>query len=686
MRSINIEKRASWLELFFDLIFVASFIQLGNALGAEITLLNFFGFCLSFTMLWMVWTGTTFYINRFTIDDVLHRLLIFIEMFAIGVMAISAHTALSENNTIFLISYVVAQLIVSLLYFRSWYQQKQARQYSGFWGTVFFVTSLVWMASIFLPQSYQYLLWGLGIIGLISVPFSKASRALTEIFPLDDTHISERYGLLTLIVLGESFVKILSTLSQKTLSSDLIFQSVLILSVTCSVWWVYFDDVAGAKLKKKSLALPLWLYGHLPLQIGITALGVGIKIATNFEFENRVEFAHSFLLIGSLALTFLSVSMIDAVTERKNSELSDQARVNFRLLTGFLLVFAAFLSSTMTGGLIIGLLILICLAQVVFDVIFSPQIEIEGYQDYIQNEFKDVSFKETVTKRNRDIGRAVRKGMPSDFRKDIYFYFVQSSWLQFFFSLVFIYLVFNLFFAFLYLIQPNTIENASPNSFSDAFFFSVQTMSTIGYGSLHPAGIYSNTIVTIEAVTGLLFVAMATGLVFAKASKPRSSVLFTNSMVITEMDGVKYLVFRVGNTRGNDIVDASITFSALIDYRSSEGHHLRKVRDLKLVRDRTPFFSLSWTVMHKIDDDSPVRCLVESSEGQKIIAFLALLVGHDGTYSQTVYARNTYYPEDIERKKYFVDVLETLPDGRLMIDYSKFHETKDSQAEKGEPK
>jgi len=166
---------------------------------------------------------------------------------------------------------------------------------------------------------------------------------------------------------------------------------------------------------------------------------------------------------------------------------------------------------------------------------------------------------------------------------------------------------------------------------------------------------------------------------FAKATRPRSSALFSRVAVVTRHDGVPTLIFRVGNARGNDVVDATITVTALRDEISSEGNHLRRQRDLKLVRARSPFFVMTWVVMHPIDDESPLRD-IDWKNPQNILAIVATLVGHDGTYGQTTYARQLYTPDNVRPGHRFVDVISQLPDGRLMIDYTKFHDTVPDQA------
>jgi inward rectifier potassium channel len=278
------------------------------------------------------------------------------------------------------------------------------------------------------------------------------------------------------------------------------------------------------------------------------------------------------------------------------------------------------------------------------------------------------------TAHRRDVSEAVRKGAPSELRRDLYFFFMEGSWTRMIVSLLFMYVMVNVLFAGLYLLEPASIGVQSADAFGPAFAFSVQTMSTIGYGAMSPQTPYGDLIVTIEAAVGLLGVALATGLMFAKASRPRASVLFSNNILVNTMDGRRVLTFRVGNARGNEVVEASISVSVLRDHISPEGHSIRKVIDLPLERSRTPVFALSWVVFHVIDDESPLRD-VDFGTCEGVFGFVVTMMGHDATYGMTTHARKTYWPEEVLVNHRFVDVLSQLADGRLMIDYAKFHDT-----------
>ncbi len=225
-----------------------------------------------------------------------------------------------------------------------------------------------------------------------------------------------------------------------------------------------------------------------------------------------------------------------------------------------------------------------------------------------------------------------------------------------------------------YLALGDAIENARPGSFSDAFFFSVQTMATIGYGKMAPKGIGGNVLVSFEALVGLLGFSVVTGLVFAKLARPTARVLFSRIAVIALRDRVPSLMFRMANERANQIVDANIRVVLARMEKTAEGERVRHFHELDLTRSWAAFFSLTWTVIHPLHEGSPLfgKSLDElEQEGAEIIV---LVTGVDETFSQPIHARYSYVPSDLVWGGNFVDVLARLPDGRWQVDYTKFHE------------
>ena len=268
----------------------------------------------------------------------------------------------------------------------------------------------------------------------------------------------------------------------------------------------------------------------------------------------------------------------------------------------------------------------------------------------------------------------VRLGSSPLGTSDLYHWLLTLSWPEFFGRIALLYIISNALFALAYLAGGDCIANAQSGDFKDAFFFSVQTMATIGYGSMYPRTIYANSVVAVEALFGLLGVAMVTGLSFARFSRPTAKVLFSRVAVIAPQNGVLTLMCRSANQRYNQILEAQQRLTLLRDEFTAEGQFMRRFYDLNLVRSRTPIFALTWTVMHVIDESSPLYGLTAEDLVKHQIEILVTMTGIDETVSQTIHARHSYVAGEILWNMRFVDILSKSPDGKRFIDYSRFHD------------
>ena len=267
----------------------------------------------------------------------------------------------------------------------------------------------------------------------------------------------------------------------------------------------------------------------------------------------------------------------------------------------------------------------------------------------------------------------VWKGQPRKPLGDAYHAWLDASWRAALAAVFVVYAALNLFFAVLYYAVEG-IENARPGSFADAFFFSVQTLATIGYGKMAPISTAANVVVSFEALTGMVGTAMITGLLFAKFARPTARVLFSRVAVITPYQGKPSLQFRVANERGNRIVEAQMRVTALKTEVTQEGVTLRRQVDVTMLRERSAVFALTWTAIHVIDESSPLHGLTAQQMRDKQVLLFASVLGLDETFAQTIHARQAYQPEDVLFDKHFVDIIRELPDGRREIDYTRFHD------------
>lgn len=274
----------------------------------------------------------------------------------------------------------------------------------------------------------------------------------------------------------------------------------------------------------------------------------------------------------------------------------------------------------------------------------------------------------------RDPTNAVRIGVPSRPLADLYYNLMRRRWRWLVGFLAAAYLAFNLLFAGLYSLDPTGFANSEPLDFADAFNFSVQTFATIGYGAIAPKSVFTNTLVTIEALAGIMYTALATGLVFAKFSRPSARVTFSKHMTVHERNGRPALHFRLANDRGNDLVEASIRLTVLKTEVSREGQQMRRFRDLQLERSWSPLFAMSWLAIHVIDEHSPLFGEDAASLEADEVLFVVILTGIDGTFAQTVHARHIYEFHDIRWGYRFVDVVTPHSPGRVQLDLSKLHD------------
>jgi len=190
-----------------------------------------------------------------------------------------------------------------------------------------------------------------------------------------------------------------------------------------------------------------------------------------------------------------------------------------------------------------------------------------------------------------------------------------------------------------------------------------------------PATLYANLVVTIETAVGLMFLALATGLVFARFSRPTARLLFSRVAVIGPQNGRPTLSFRVANVRRNQILQGEVAVSLLRDERTTEGVLIRRFYELKLTRYRSPVLAMTFTVMHEIDHDSPLSGATAASLEGDNAELVVTASGIDETIAQQVHARTSYLPDEILWNHRFVDVIGWTEDGRRVIDYRRFHDT-----------
>ena len=254
---------------------------------------------------------------------------------------------------------------------------------------------------------------------------------------------------------------------------------------------------------------------------------------------------------------------------------------------------------------------------------------------------------------------------------DPYHLAVGLSWPGFMLLFMALELTINFFFASLYLLQPGSIANARPGAFSDAFFFSLETLATVGYGAMSPGTLYGHIISAVEIICGMAFVAIMTGLTFVRFSRPRGKILFADKAVVATHNGRPTLMIRIGNGRTVTLTDATARISVLLRERSQEGTIFRGVHDLPLLRPRVPLFPLTWTLMHRIDEHSPLHGLDPQQLARDDTRIFVAVEVRDPTLAAQVYAIRDYGPADIALGMRYADAVSTDSQGRTIADLDR---------------
>jgi inward rectifier potassium channel len=266
----------------------------------------------------------------------------------------------------------------------------------------------------------------------------------------------------------------------------------------------------------------------------------------------------------------------------------------------------------------------------------------------------------------------VSQGIPQEIFQDLYHYFMTVTWPRLFVAIGAIFLLFDLIFGLLYHLVPDCVANLNPPGFLGDFFFSVETLATVGYGDMHPQTFYGHLIAMCEIFTGLMMLAVITGIMFARFSRPRARFMFARNAVVRPVEGKVTLMFRTANARQNVIQEASARLRLLRDETTVEGYQFRRIRDLALVRSQHPVFALGWTLMHVIDEKSPLWAETAASLDAQATTFVLTLSGTDETTGQVLMARAEYPASAIRWNQSFRDILTLDDQGTLHIDYRLF--------------
>ena len=268
--------------------------------------------------------------------------------------------------------------------------------------------------------------------------------------------------------------------------------------------------------------------------------------------------------------------------------------------------------------------------------------------------------------------RIVKRGGGKRDLRDAYHTLLTLPWWMLALLAIVFYVAVNGLFALLYTLDPNSLAGARPGSYVDGFNFSVETLGTIGYGAISPRDGYANTLVAIEAFLNIAITALATGLIFARVSRPTARIRFATSALIGTYGGQRMLMFRMANERTNHVLEAEVSVVLARYITNEDGSKINRLHEIRMVRNRSPLLALTWTALHLIDETSPLHNETAESLAASRAEMIVVFSGVDEAFAQRIYARHSYIAGELVFDRRYVDVVQPLPEGGWLIDYTDF--------------
>lgn len=361
-------RQATWLELFYDLVFVVAVAALGHRLLDDHTWSGVWAFVGLFVPLWWSWASFTFYADRFDTDDLGQRLLAVAQMVAIALMAASIASDETDSTVAFAASFILARVVLLGMYLRAYRHIKASRILVSGYLRGFALGGLPWVISLWVPEPWRFVLWGVGLAIDFATPF--VLRKIQAKVPLSVSHLPERFGLFTILVLGESIAAVVAGLGSIGWQTSGSIGLVIGVVTASGLWWLYFDNVEGSVVRRRSGQATawkptVWIYSHLPLAIGLTASGIGLEFLVAQHGEEL-----RWIAVAGIALAFLSMAVIHVAMERRDRR-RDIVLISGRLIGAVAVVAIGFASATWSTNLILFMLALTCAIQVALDLVFT---------------------------------------------------------------------------------------------------------------------------------------------------------------------------------------------------------------------------------------------------------------------------------------------------------------------------
>ncbi|MBN1202975.1 MAG: low temperature requirement protein A [Anaerolineae bacterium] len=368
-----------WLELFYDLVYVATVIALGNWLGHHITPGGVATFALLFTSIWGSWVGTVLYFNRFDSNDVGQRVLVFVQMYFIIMLAMHIGDPLEKLSRGYALSYACLVLVLAALYGRAWHIFPTDRALIQDYILTNLLMAGIWFLSAFVSPPGRYWLWVAGFGLGLAAPLTPFMRRHVAGFRTNMHHLSERLGLLTIIVLGGSLIQVITAGTVEESTSPWLL-GVAAMVIVASMWWVYFDHASTSAPRGSDAGRYTWFVMHLPLIIGITAFGVAAKKLVWLDPGHDLTNATRWLFTGSLAVCLLALALLELLTKDR-AHPHRHVLANGRIVGAIVLLIFGWQGDSLGMDAIVVISTGAVAAQVVFDVMYRIGAELTGGGD-----------------------------------------------------------------------------------------------------------------------------------------------------------------------------------------------------------------------------------------------------------------------------------------------------------------
>ena len=319
-------RRATWLELFFDLIFVAAVAQVGGPLHTNYSFLALARYAFLFFLIWWAWLGHTLYSTRFDTDDPVQRTLTLVQMFTVAVMAANASEALDSRSAAgFGAAYAAMRIILVLQYVRA-RSVERSKRLTNYYAAGFGLAAGLWLVAAFLEAPERFWVWGAALAVEIATPILCAGR--DHELPPHPEHLPERFGLFTIILMGESLVAIMRGIeSQETWSPHAASAAFFGMALVFGLWWWYFDGAHAAKerhirSKRDFRLFRVWSYAHFPMYLGVATVGIGVERVIGLNGGAILGRGEAWLLAAAATVVMVSLATIAATSEKARSSRS----------------------------------------------------------------------------------------------------------------------------------------------------------------------------------------------------------------------------------------------------------------------------------------------------------------------------------------------------------------------------